>query len=71
MGVSFSASALKLKLNVAVKRLGLQMNKLQNSLNVERREIAVLLSTRKDESARIRVRESGARAHSWVGRVAC
>jgi hypothetical protein len=71
MGVSFSASALKLKLNVAVKRLGLQMNKLQNSLNVERREIAVLLSTRKDESARIRVREGGARTHSWVGRVAC
>ena len=55
MGAGFSLSTCKVKLGVAVRRMQGQMNKKNNFVKVQRKQIAALLNEKKDESARIRV----------------
>jgi len=55
MGITFNSNTLKVKLKMAVSRMQLNQNKLNNQLTVERKQVATLLNQHKDETARIRV----------------
>ena len=55
MGASYSANKLKVALKTAVARMTRSINKQNNQIRIDGREIASLLQQHKDESARIKV----------------
>lgn len=55
MGVTYSSTKLKVQLRTANQRMSMHLNKRNNTIRTDSREVAKLLQQKKDESARLKV----------------
>jgi hypothetical protein len=55
MGITYSATKLKVQLRTANQRMAMHINKRNNTIRADSREVAKLLQQQKDESARLKV----------------